>query len=178
MDPHVVSTILFAALIAWGIYRRMRRSFGRQKIEATRIGARIAIFTVLGVLVAVGTVHDPRTVGGLVAGIACGAALATVGLRHTKFEVTPEGSFYTPHTYIGVAVAALFLGRLAYRLLYLPYVAHAAPGAAQNFAAAYQQGPLTLAFFGALVGYYVLFNAGVLLKSRTPAPSTQTSPTD
>jgi hypothetical protein len=185
INPHVITTILFGALIAWGIYRRMRRSFGRQRIEPNRIYFRIAIFIVIGVLFAATTAHDARTIGGLLAGIACGAALATVGLRHTKFETTPEGSFYTPHTYIGVAVAALFLGRLAYRLLYLPYAAHATAAANQsfdaanqNFAAAYQQGPLTMGMFGALIGYYVLFYAGVLLKSRTSTLPVQTNPTD
>jgi hypothetical protein len=179
MDPHLITPILFAALIAWGIYRRMRRTFGRQKVVASRLRVRIAIFAIIGAFFAAGTVHDMRTAGALVAGLACGAALATIGLRHTKFEVTPEGSFYTPHTYIGVAVAALFLGRLLYRLMYLPYIAHATAGAAnQQFAAAYQQGPLTVGMFGALVGYYVLFYVGVLLRSRTPALSAQPNPTE
>ncbi len=179
MDPHLITPILFAALIAWGIYRRMRRTFGRQRIDANRIRVRIGIFAIIGALVLMGVLHDVRSVGGLLAGLACGAALATVGLRHTKFEVTPEGSFYTPHTYIGVAVAALFLGRLLYRLLYLPYVAHATAAANQNLAVAYQQGPLTTGMFGALVGYYVLFYVGILLKSRTPATlPVQTNPTE
>ncbi len=178
MDPKLITPILFAALIAWGIYRRMRRTFGRQKVDANRIRARIAMLAIVGALAAVGTVHDVRTVGSLLAGIACGAALATIGLRHTKFEVTPEDSFYTPHTYIGVAVAALFLARLLYRVLYLPYVAHATAATSPNPALTYQQGPLTTGMFGALIGYYVLFYVGVLLKSRTPALSVQANPTD
>ncbi len=178
MDPHIITPILFAALIAWGIYRRMRRTFGRQRIDVNRIRVRIAIFAIIGALAVAGTVHGARTVGGLLAGIACGSALATIGLRHTKFEATPESSFYTPHTYIGVAVAALFLARLLYRVLYLPYMAHATTAASPNLALAYQQGPLTMGMFGALVGYYVVFYLGVLLRSRTPALSVQANPTD
>jgi hypothetical protein len=178
MDPQLITPILFAALIAWGIYRRMRRTFGRQKVDVNRIRIRIGMFALVAALAVLGTVHDARTVGGLLAGIACGAALAVVGLRHTKFEVTPEGSFYTPHTYIGVAVAALFLGRLLYRFLYLSYGAHAMGAANRSFALAYQRNPLTVGMFGALISYYVLFYVGVLLKSRTPALSVQANPTE
>jgi cytochrome b561 len=76
--------------------------------------------------------------------------------------VTNEGRFYTPHTYIGLAVMLLFLGRLAYRFLYLA----TDPGAA----AAYQRSPLTLGTFGLLVGYYLLYYAGILLRTRASAP--------
>ena len=38
-------------------------------------------------------------------------------LRHTEFEATPQGYFYTPHLYIGIAVTALFIGRMLYRMV-------------------------------------------------------------
>lgn len=178
MDPHLITPILFAALIVWSIYRRMRRTFGRQKIEANRMQVRIAIFVIVGVFAAISIVHDVRTLEALLAGIACGAALAVVGLRHTKFEVTPEGSFYTPHTYIGVLVSALFLGRLLYRFFYMFYVTHGAVAADQSLATAYQNNPLTAGTFGAVISYYVLFYVGVLLKSRAPALSVEPNRTD
>ncbi len=37
----------------------------------------------------------------LIGGLVCGTVLAYVGLRHTRFELTPEGRFYTPHTSSG-----------------------------------------------------------------------------
>jgi cytochrome b561 len=95
-------------------------------------------------------------------------------LRHTRFEVTPEGRFYTPHTYLGLAVTLLFLGRLVYRFLYLPNGASGTFGPDPNAAVAYQRTPLTVGIFAVLVGYYVLFYAGVLLKTRVaggPAPN-------
>ena len=49
--------------------------------------------------------------------------------------------------------------------------AHAAAQADRNPFATYQKSPLTLAIFGVVVGYYLLYYTGVLNKSkalRTP----------
>jgi hypothetical protein len=174
MDPKLITPILIAALVAWGIVRRLRRSFGRQPVQPARIWLRIGILTLVGGLVAATSVtRGAQMLEALIAGLACGALLAYVGLRHTRFEVTPEGRFYTPHTYIGLAVTLLFLGRLVYRFLHLPNGA-IGYGPDPNAAVAYQRTPLTVGIFAALVGYYVLFYAGVLLRTRVsggPVPS-------
>jgi hypothetical protein len=170
MDPKLIASILFAALVIWGILRRVRRTFGRQPVQVGRIWLRIGMLTLVGgLLIATSVARNAEALEALSAGLACGAALAYVGLRHTKFEVTPEGRFYTPHTYIGLAVTALFLGRLLYRFFYLSYGANAVTGADQNLAMAYQRNPLTLGIFAVLVGYYVLFYAGVLFRTRPAA---------
>jgi len=167
MDPKLLTSILIAALLVWGIYRRLRRTFGRQAVQSWRLWLRIGILTVLGVLfVATSLARSTQALGALVAGIACGAALGYLGLRHTIFEVTPQGRFYTPHTYIGLVVTVLFLGRLLYRFIYLAYNAGTAGGANPDFFATYQRSPLTLGIFGVLIGYYVLYYAGVLMRTR------------
>ncbi|HEY2035620.1 MAG TPA: hypothetical protein VGG96_01300 [Steroidobacteraceae bacterium] len=163
MDPRI-TPYLIAALVAWGIYRRLRRSFGRQRVREGRMWIRIGILTALTAAIAASAivrVHDLSVLAALTAGIAGGAVIGYVGLRYTKFEVQPDGRFYTPHTYIGVAVTALFFGRLLYRFLTLY------DGAVPNrgLAAAYQS-PFTLAVFGALVGYYVFYYLGVLQRMR------------
>src|SRR5690348_11476302 len=117
MDPRVVTPYLVAVLVVWGIYRRMRRSFGRQRVRDARMWVRIGLLSAIAALAAVGMARDIEALAGLLGGIACGAALGYAGLRYTKFEVTPQGRFYTPHAYIGAAVTALFVGRLLYRLL-------------------------------------------------------------
>ncbi|MGO9804986.1 MAG: hypothetical protein ACLPTM_11615 [Steroidobacteraceae bacterium] len=170
MDPKLITPILFAALVVWGILRRVRRTFGRQPVQLGRTWLRIGMLTLVGGLViATSVARNAEALGALSAGLACGAALAYLGLRYTKFEVTPEGRFYTPHTYIGLAVTALFLGRLLYRFFYLSYGANAVTGTSQNLALAYQRSPLTLGIFAVLVGYYVLFYAGVLFRTRAAA---------
>jgi hypothetical protein len=172
MDPRLVTPYLIAALVIFGLYRRMRRSFGRQRVTEGRMWLRIGILTVITVVVAAGTVaaHNLEVLGGLAAGIACGAVLGYVGLRHTKFEITSGGRYYTPHTYMGLAVTALFVGRLIYRFLSV-YDGTMPAGAAARGFGAYQANPLTLAVFGLLVGYYVLYYLGVLQRTRVgPAP--------
>lgn len=166
MDPRLVTPYLIAALIIWGVYRRMRRSFGRQRVRDGLMWLRIGILSLAAVLIGAQIARDVDILGVLVVGIACGAVLGYFGLKHTKFEVTSEGRFYTPHTYIGLAVMALFLGRLLYRFLgmYNGLVPPANTG--QDFAALYRHSPFTLAVIGAVVGYYVLYYVGVLQRTR------------
>ena len=170
MDPRL-APYLIAAIVVFAFYRRMRRSFGRQRVKDGLMWLRVGILTLAAALIAVQIARDVDLVGILLAGVACGAVLGYFGLRHTKFEVTAEGRFYTPHTYIGLAVTALFVGRLAYRFLGT-YNGMGPPGAAgQDLAAIYRHSPFTLAVIGALVGYYVLYYVGVLQRTRAQAGS-------
>ncbi|MDE2136919.1 MAG: DUF1453 domain-containing protein [Gammaproteobacteria bacterium] len=141
---------------------------------------RIGVLSLIGaVFVATSGTRGAQMLEAFAAGLLCGAALGWLGLRHTRFEVSAEGRFYTPHTYIGLAVLLLFLGRLAYRFLYFSMGTGGAFAADPSAAAAYQRTPLTLGTFGLLVGYYVLYYAGVLFRTRAaaaPAPSAAPSP--
>jgi hypothetical protein len=166
MDPKLVTPVLVAVFIAFVLYRRVRRNIGRQRISPARMQWRMGIFGVIGALLLIGAVRDMDLLGAMVAGLAGGVALAWLGLRHTKFENTPEGNFYTPHTYIGLFVSALLLARIAYRFIIIYPAMHAATQEDTNPFAAYQKSPLTLAIFGVLIGYYVAYYAGVLIESR------------
>ena len=107
MDPKLFMPMLFGAVLAFAIYRRIRRNIGRQALSPGRLTARIGIFSLIGALVLFAALRDLNLLGAMLAGLAGGVALAWFGLRHTQFEVTPEGRFYTPHTYIGAFVSAL-----------------------------------------------------------------------
>lgn len=169
MDSRLITPYLIAALIVWGLYRRMRRSFGRQRVQDKRMWFRIGILTLVTVLFAGAIARDVDVLGILAAGIVCGAALAYVGLKYTKFEITPQGRFYTPHAYIGLVISALFIGRVLYRFLGV-YNGVTPPAAAgQSLATIYQPNPFLAAAFGAVVGYYVLFYLGVLQRTKPPA---------
>lgn len=161
-----MTSVLIAAFLGWAIYRRARRSFGRQPVNVIRLRLRIGVLAVIGTLILAASVVNMNLLAAMLGGIVCGAVLATVGLRHTRFEATAEGRFYTPHTYIGLFVSALFIGRILFR--YLTFYGHpqSIAQASPNPFDQYQRSPLTLAIFGVLVGYYVLFNLGILRKSR------------
>jgi NhaP-type Na+/H+ or K+/H+ antiporter len=162
VDQKLIAPVLIGAFALWLVYRRVLRNIGRQPVNARRMQTRIALLAVIGVLIASGTMHDLELLGALLAGMAGGAALGLLSLRNTKFEVTPESNFYTPHTYIGLIVPALLLSRIANRLLAV-YPAAQADG---NPFAAYQKSPLTLGILGVVVAYYMLYYAGVLSKSK------------
>jgi len=167
MDPRV-TPYLIVAIVVWALYRRMRRSFGRQRVREGLMWLRMGILTVAAALIAVTVARDVDVLGALLAGIACGAALGFAGLKYTKFEITSQGRFYTPHAYIGLVVTALFVGRLLYRFLGV-YNGVNASAAGQSLAATYQHSPFLLAVFGVLVGYYVLYYLGVLQRTKPPA---------
>ncbi len=166
MDQTLIFPILMGAFVLFVLYRRVRRNIGRQQVKAGRMQFRIGVLSIVGLLFAFGALRDVSLLGGLVAGIAGGAALGWFGLKHTRFERTEGGVFYTPHTYIGLAVSALLISRLAYRFIVLSPTLQAAAQADQNPFAAFQKSPLTLAIFGVLIGYYVFYYAGVLKKAK------------
>lgn len=166
MDPRLVTPYLIAAIVIFGLYRRMRRAFGRQRVRDGFMWLRIGILSLAAVFIGVQIARDVDLLGILAAGIACGAVLGYFGLKHTKFEVTSEGRFYTPHTYIGLAVTALFIGRLLYRYLGMYNGLVPPENTGQDLAAIYQHNPFTLVVIGALVGYYVLYYVGVLQRTR------------
>jgi hypothetical protein len=169
MDPRQVTPYLIVALVVWSVYRRMRRSFGRQRVRDGFMWFRIALFTLAATFIAAQIARDDELLGILLASVAGGAVLGYVGLLHTKFEITPDGRFYTPHTYIGLAVTALFLGRMLYRFLGMYNGLAPAATQGQDLAAIYRHSPFTLVVIGAVVGYYVFYYAGVLLRTRAQA---------
>jgi hypothetical protein len=166
MDPKLVMPFLISALVAWALYRRVRRNFGPQPVRVGRMQFRAGLFCLIGALLLYLSLRDMQLLGALIGGVACGVALGYVGLRHTKFEVTPQGSFYTPHTYIGLFVTALFAARILFRILSLNTGTHSLAQPESNPFYSYQRSPLTQAIFGVLVGYYVFFTIGVLRNSK------------
>jgi hypothetical protein len=171
MDQKLIFPILMGAFVLFVMYRRVRRNIGRQQVTPKRMQFRMGILIVIGALFAFAAARDLNLLGGLLAGVAGGAALGWFGLRHTKFEMTDKGAFYTPHTYIGLAVSVLLIGRLAYRFIVVYPSMQAASQDDQNPLAAFQKSPLTLAIFGVLIGYYVFYYFGVLQKAKALTPA-------
>ena len=163
--PSSTPTLVFLAmtpLIAWRLYARVRRMVGRQKSVAWRHWLTVCLFPLLLLwLGSMAALHEDGwlAVLGMLAGAACGVGLAVYGLKLTRFEVAEDGFFYTPNAHIGIALSALFIGRMLYRFgsLYLGGMP-----VAGSPVAGFANSPLTLAIFGMLAGYYVAYAAGVL----------------
>jgi hypothetical protein len=151
--------IFLVGLFAWGGYRRVRRNIGRQPLHPRRAITSIVILSVVSVLIIGMSLQNTNSLLGFGGGLLPGALLGFVGLRLTRFETTDEGHFYTPNTHIGVALSVLFVGRFAYQHM---------PGTvatAQNPAAPFQS-PLTLFILGLTVGYYIVYQTGILVHNH------------
>lgn len=172
----------FAVLLVFVIYRRFRRNFGRQALRPTRMVVRIALLTMIGLALLTKTLRSWEFGAAAVLGVAVGVSLAIFAAKRTRFERLDDGLHYVPHTVTGVAIFALFLGRLVYRLVEL-YTHHdalvgAGPGPpATGFApASMVQSPFTLGLFFVLIGYYVYYMSHLLWKSKRLAPEDFESP--
>src|SRR6478735_2166051 len=156
---------LIIPFIAWRMYWRARRSIGRQPFKPTRLKVSIGIFSLVVVAFSLVGLGHPMALAALAGGLALSMGLAWWGLHLTKFEDTAQGKFYTPNTALGIAVTALFIGRLLYRILVVAVAPDLqAPSAPLPF-----QSPLTFFLFGLTAGYYIAYQAGVLIRSHRPA---------
>ena len=162
LTPDKFVPMAIVAVLAIRMYGRVRRNIGRQALQRKRSIARIIIFAVLTCFFALYSVFFPRLLIGLGGGLALGVLLALVGLRLTRFEATPEGHFYTPNPYIGVALSVLFVGRLVYRLFLISTISDDPVKAPPIM-----QSPLSFLILGLLFGYYIAYDIGLLMRSRT-----------
>lgn len=115
MSSHVLSYGIIVLLIAFSVYRRIRRNIGWQVLIPRRLYARAFIFIIIGLLLlGVGAVHPVSLISDII-GIVVGASLAYYGIRLTQFEWRESHWYFQPNTWIGGTVIVLFLGRLSYR---------------------------------------------------------------
>jgi hypothetical protein len=161
---------ILSALVVLLIYRRFRRNFGRQLVRPTAMTVRMVMLLVLAVVLSRTALRGAGYAAAEVAGAAAGAALA---LWCRARQNDGERLFYIPHTVTGIAVSALLLARIVYRLAGL-YAAGGFPPSgsmAPDARAGMVKTPLTLGLFFVLIGYYVVYYGRVLWKSKRITPS-------
>ena len=156
--PNLLPFLFVVPIVIWRMYSRIKRNIGRQKFVTWRPWLTLTIFPVIAILISLNAVSQPMRLLAMLGGIAAGAILGVFGTRHTKFENTPEGIFYTPNAHIGIALSVIFLGRLLYRM----FQAYSMDPTAQPNPADFASSPLTLSIFGLLAGYYVTYAIGLL----------------
>jgi hypothetical protein len=163
-----------AVLAVLLVYRRLRRSFGRQPLRPVRMRIRIGILLVLGCSLLPAALRDWQLLMGNLAGLSAGVALGVWGARRTRFQEYGGIRHYVPHTVTGIAVSLLLVGRLVYRMIVL-YSMNRAEGAdadpMQEFGSpAMFQSPFTLALLYVVIGYYVCYYGMVLWRSNRIGP--------
>jgi len=166
-----IGPFLIAALVVFIIYRRFRRSFGQQPLRRVRMQARMITLLIIGCLLLPVALRSTAFLLALLAGVAAGVALALWGAARTRFLKIDQQLYYVPHTYTGIAVSLLFLGRFVYRFIQVYASAHAVNAADLDpanpaFAPSMLRSPLTVGLFFVVVGYYVCYYSAVLRKSK------------
>jgi hypothetical protein len=156
--PNYLPLLIFVPLVAWRMYSRVKRNIGRQHFAKWRPWLTLTIFPVIIILISLGAYSQPMRLLAMAGGIVAGAVLGVFGTKHTKFENTPEGIFYTPNAHIGIALSVIFLGRVVYRMFQL----YSMDPNAQPNPADFASSPLTLSIFGLLAGYYVTYAIGLI----------------
>jgi hypothetical protein len=164
--------LLIAVLALLLIYRRVRRSFGIQPVRPWRMGLRMVLLIAVGAsLIAVGS----RTTAMLlleIAGAAAGVALALWNAHRTRYVRHDGRIHYVPHSYAGIAVSLLVLGRIVYRSLQaysmggLGAAAGPAGSSAGAASLAVMQSPATVGLLFVLIGYHLCYYSRVLWKSK------------
>ena len=157
LNPTSFLTLGMAGLIAWRMYSRMRRLIGRQQFSSKRGWLTVCLLPLIVVMLAFVSRAEPNTELALLGGLVAGTVLGIFGLRHTKFENTPAGLFYTPNAHIGIGLSLLLAGRILYRFVQMGSMAQTAPATPQ-----FVNSPITLAIVGMLAGYYITYAVGLL----------------
>jgi hypothetical protein len=171
METSSLVVVALVPLIAWRLYSRIKRLLSRQKSRLWRHWAAVIFFPLFLLMLGFVAMGNPLSLASLVAGVAAGAGLAIWGLKLTRFERTGEGYFFTPNARIGLALTALLLMRLAYRLATTGISGMRDSDAAQAFT----RSPLTLVVVGLIMGYYAAYAIGLLRWRLGAEPSTTTS---
>jgi hypothetical protein len=167
MLPTPVVAAVLAPFVLWRVYSRIKRLTTRQRSKVWRHRTTLVFFPLLVLVLAVLSLQTaPIALAGLGAGLPLGLVLARIATSRTKFEQVGDEYYFTPNAPIGMLVALLFLGRMAYRA----YQLYAAQGQLAHHE--FVTSPLTLFIFGILAGYYMTFAVGLLAwRKRTAAAS-------
>ncbi len=150
---------LVTAGIGWVMYRRIRRSFGRQPWQPGRTVFRLVLMLALLGMLATAAMFLPGVAAGIAAGLVGGLVLGFFALRHTRVEWHDGRPTYVPNPWFGGLLTLLLVGRLAWRWSQGAFAGGAA-------ATAQQASPLTMGFAASLVGYFLLLNGGLLWRMR------------
>jgi hypothetical protein len=165
MLPTPIVAAVVAPLVLWRVYSRIKRLTSRQQSKTWRHRTTLVFFPLLVLALAAGAVlTGALPLIALAAGLPLGVVLGRIAIGKTRFEQVGDTYYFTPHAPIGMLIALLFMGRMAYRA-YEYY----ALGALQHHE--FATSPLTLFIFGLLAGYYMTYAFGLLAWRRKAALS-------
>lgn len=165
----------FAALAFMLVLQRLRRNFGAQPVRPVSMGIRIGLLAVLGASMVPLGLGSTAFLAAEIGGLAAGLGLGFWAGGRTRYEMRDGRLFYVPHTYTGIAVSLLLVGRVVYRMAWM--YSHPAWAAGQEAvlpqsgaAGPIVRSPSTAGLLCVVVGYYGYFYGRVLWKSKRIGP--------
>lgn len=170
MLPAPVLAVALVPLVLWRVVSRVRRLTTRQRSKTWRHRTTLVFFPLLlAALAYFALATNPISLAGMAAGLVAGALLGRVAIGRTQFEQQGEEFYFKPFAPIGMAMAALVVGRMGWRGYQFQF---------QNANDHYQfiASPLTLLIFGISAGYYMSFAAGLLAWRKRMAPPASAEP--
>lgn len=169
-----VTILIFVAFFGFALYRRFRRTVGRQPLVPGRLMFQVGLLGIVSLVFLALAFSAIGTAAAALGGLLAGGAVGLLGLHHTRFERGPDRDYYTPNTYLGMAVFGVFLARLVYRWVQASSQLQALPAGSSPPPSAVVGGmasnPLTSALLLMVIGYYLAYNSGLLLWVRRNPP--------
>lgn len=174
-----VWVVALVALLGFALYRRGRRLIGHQRFTERRTQFRVGLLVVViaGLVYSYMQRGNPQMVllsAG--AGVAAGVLVALAALRFTQMGRDDKGVWYVPNVYLGIGLIVLLVARYAYEyVVVFPQIRKQA-----ELAAAYgarmpiAQQPMLHGILFLVLGYYLVYYAGILLRARRLQTDTPT----
>ena len=166
LAPATFTPYLFPLFVAFVMYRRIRRNFGVQFWSPTRVWIRVALLSVVALMLLVAGAFAPQTLPAMGIGLAGGLVLAYFGLRHTHVHWTDGKRSYTPNPWIGGLLSVLLVGRLAWRMT---------SGGGLAGAQAAPSG-ITFGIAMALIAYSLVYAIGLIVQMKRLQPASDAAP--
>ncbi|WP_133499572.1 hypothetical protein [Cognatilysobacter terrigena] len=145
---------LIAATVGFSIYRRIRSHFGRQPWRPKRTMARVVLLSLFLVPLALLGALRPAEHWGIGVGALLGVGLGMLALRLIRIDTAGGQPGYTPNPWIGAALTALLVGRMAWRF------------ASGGFTTPQSSSPLTLAIAATVLTFYVVQGVGLMQRMK------------
>lgn len=160
MSLATLALIILVPLLVWRIYKRLSTQMLRQRSILSRHYTGLLVFGAMLLVPATEIGDRPLSLAALAAGALGGIALGYYALRHTRFEDTAEGYYFTPPARMSVLIAMLLVARV----IYLGIEIYLNQGSNQPNPR-FTDSPLTMSCLGIASAYFATFS-GALMRWR------------
>ena len=157
MSLTTLALIALVPFLVWRIYSRLKNQMTRQRSIVSRHYTGLIVFAAMVLVPGTELGDRPFQLAALAAGAIAGIALATYGLRRTRFEDTPEGYFFTPPSRMGILVAMLLVARVIYLGIEI-YMNQGSNRPNPHFT----DSPITMLCLGLTAAYFATFSAALM----------------